>query len=112
MYLKKHRDSEFWKQESQGVFEVKAYKRNKLVLDISTLSNNLVWKQYLPAETLVVDKLIIPPGMDLDNLFVGVGGSYEELPSPLQKLLGGSSNKPQTVMLEKEFHLKHASYGA
>ena len=35
-------------------------------------ANTNEWKLYTPSDTLVIDKLNIPPGMDIDKLAISV----------------------------------------
>lgn len=44
VYLKKHRDSEYWKQEVQENFNVSAQLNDEIVLQTEILAGNLFWK--------------------------------------------------------------------
>jgi len=49
-----------------------------MVLNATVMADNLQWKQYSPQEFLILDKLVIPPGMDMDNLLLQVDMHSEE----------------------------------
>jgi hypothetical protein len=102
MWLKKHRDSQFWNAHSQQDFNVVGKLNDKVALNVTISADNHVWRQYQPYETLVLDQLIIPPGMDLDNLFLSVDSNSDEYHIKLQNL----KKHPQNYMLEKSFLIR------
>lgn len=61
-----------------------------------------MWKYYQPPETVVIDKLVIPPGLDMDNFLFGVNLKSEEL------LIQEQNARPHHVnyLYEKTFHLR------
>ena len=51
-----------------------------MVLNATIMANSNQWKHYSAHEPLIIDRLVTAPGVDMDNLLVGVGvGSLEEL---------------------------------
>ena len=57
---------------------------------------------YTPQDDLVVDKLIFPPGMDVDSLLLGIDMNSEEAMIQAQNL----RKKPQRYLIEKSYALK------
>ena len=50
------------------------------MLNATIMANSNQWKHYSAHEPLVIDRLVTAPGLDIDNLLVGVAvGSLEEL---------------------------------
>lgn len=79
IWLKKHRSSEFYLKNSAANYLISGYLGGKLVLQAQVLASSILWKHYQPHETLIIDLLVIPPGVDFDNLLVGVDMGSEEL---------------------------------
>jgi len=61
--------------------------------------------QYLPTQFLVLDRLVVPPGMAMDNLVLQVDMNSEEYLIQEQ----GKRKKPQQHMYEKAFNVKKAT---
>ena len=78
LYLKEHRQPSFYLKNAVGLFNVNGFLENKLVLNVTIQAGNLQWKQYIPSDFLVLDRLVIPPGMDMDNLILQVDMNSEE----------------------------------
>ena len=39
---------------------------------MTIMASNIVWKQYGPSDFLVLDRLVIPAGVDIDNLLLKI----------------------------------------
>lgn len=76
----------------------------KLVLNATIMAGNTQWKQYSPQDFLILDKLVIPPGMDMDNLLLRVDMHSEEYLFELQN----ARKHPDHFLIEKTFTLKKA----
>ena len=61
-----------------------------------------MWKKYSPPEMLVIDRLVIPPGMDMDNLILQVDMNSEEYLITLQ----GLRQSPMNYLIETTFTVK------
>jgi hypothetical protein len=68
MYLKMHRDSQFWNKETEQFFTIKGFLKGELVLTFNAHVNNRMWIKYDLHKHAYIDKLVIPPGMDIDNI--------------------------------------------
>jgi hypothetical protein len=102
VYLKQHRAPNFYLKNAVGLFNVKGFLENKLVLNATIQAGNLQWKQYLPADILVLDRLVIPPGMDMDNLILQVDMNSEEYLIKEQK----KRKHAQAYMYEKAYNVR------
>ena len=102
IWLKKHRSTEFYLKNSAANYLVSAYLDGKLVLQAQVLASSILWKHYQPHETLLIDMLVIPPGMDFDNLLVGVDMGSEELMIKQQL----ARKHHQNYLIEKTYNLK------
>ena len=78
VYLKQHRAPNFYLKSSIGTFNVQGFLSGRLALNATLFVGNTIWKQYSPQEFLILDTLVIPPGMDIDNLLLQVDMSSEE----------------------------------
>jgi hypothetical protein len=72
-----------------------------LALNATLFLGNTIWKQYSPQEYLILDTLVIPPGMDIDNILLQVDMSSEEFLIALQ-----NARRPQQFLIEKTFHVR------
>jgi len=72
VYLKQHRAPNFYLKSSIGKYEIHGYFQGRTVLNATILAGNTVWKQYSPSDHLVLDKLVIHAGLDIDNLLLKV----------------------------------------
>jgi len=51
-----------------------------MVLNATIMASSNQWKHYSAHESLVIDRIVMTPGLDVDNLLVGVNlGSVEDL---------------------------------
>ncbi len=57
----------------------------------------------MPNEYLIIDKLVIPPGMDMDNLVLQVDMFSEEYLIKLQNM----RKSPMKFMIEKSYTIKN-----
>lgn len=108
VYLKQHRSPNFYLKNAVGLFNIKGFLHGKVVLNATIQAGNLQWKQYIPSDYLVLDRLVIPPGMDMDNLILQVDMNSEEYLITDQK----KRKYPQTFMYEKSFNVKKGATGA
>lgn len=83
LYLKQHRSADHYLNNSAGIYNIQGFLESRLVLNVTILANNLIWRQYLPSEFLIVDRLVLPPGLDIDNLLLQVDMNSEEYYIPL-----------------------------
>lgn len=77
-YMKMHRDSRFWNMVSQKEKRVLAYLDGELVLNATVSTFNNIWIQVIPQNNLMIDKLVLPPETDIDNLELGSDTIGEE----------------------------------
>ena len=73
-----HRAPNFYLKNSFGIFPIQGFLNGNLALNATVYTSNQQWKQYSPQEYLVLDKLVIPPGMAIDNLMLQVDMFSEE----------------------------------
>lgn len=78
LYVKKHRDSQYWNHHSTEFKNVRAYLGGTLVLNATVNSYNYLWQQLVPVDTLMIDKLVLPPNTDVDNIEFGSDSMMEE----------------------------------
>jgi len=78
VFLKKHRDMNFYLKKSGIVTEVQTYFQGHLTMNASIIVYNDMWKLYAPQEELLMDKLVIPAGIDMDNLLIDVSETSVE----------------------------------
>jgi len=78
MYLKKHRSTEFYLKNSVTNFIIEGHLNGKQVMTAFVQAFSNQWKMYTPKDDLIVDQLIFPPGMDIDNLLLGIDMNSEE----------------------------------
>ena len=102
VYLKKHRSSDFYRKNSVGTFEVLAYLNNRLVLNATLMASSNQWKHYSPHESLIVDRLVLAPGLDIDNLLTGVDIRSEESLIDIQN----KRKHHQNFLIERAYTLK------
>lgn len=103
MYIKQHRSADHYLNNSAGIYYIQAFLEDKLVLNVTIFANNLIWRQYLPTDFLIIDRLVLPPGLDIDNLMLQVDMNSQEYHIPLQNF----RTKPQTQMMEKTMNLRN-----
>lgn len=50
------------------------------MLNASIVADTLHWRKYSPIDSLVIDHIVFPPGVDVDNLYIyqGENGSSKE----------------------------------
>jgi hypothetical protein len=99
LYLKAHRAPNFYLKNNHGIFNVQGFLGDRLALNATIYTNNQIWKQYSPQEYLILDKLIIPAGMDIDNLMLQVDMHSEEFLIAMQS----GRKQPQHFLIEKSF---------
>lgn len=47
-----------------------AYLEGKLVMNATIIVDNVSWHQYSPLNHLLIDHIVFPPGVDIDNLYI------------------------------------------
>jgi hypothetical protein len=72
LFLKEHRSPNFYLHTSTGMYWMKAYLKDTLVLEIAFQAFNTEWKMYQPYESLIVDRVILAPGLDVDNMVIQI----------------------------------------
>lgn len=105
-WMKKHRDSQYWNKADRDTFHVTAYRHGKLLLNATIVADTLHWRKYSPTESLVIDHIVFPPGVDVDNLFIYQGeiGGTEEA-EELQK-----KTKVMNQLIEKTWLTKGTKF--
>ena len=68
LYLKMHRDSQFWNKETEQFFTIKGYLKGEEVLTFNVHANNRMWSKFDLHVHVFLDKLVVPAGMDVDNV--------------------------------------------
>ena len=76
-----------------------------MVLNATVVANTEQWKQYSPQDFLILDKLVIPPGMAMDSLLLQVDMQSEEYYMTLQNLRAG----PDDHLAEKTHTVRKPS---
>lgn len=105
-YIKKHRDPRFWNVVSQTDKHVLAYLEGKLVLNATVQTFNNIWLQIIPQNNLMIDKLVLPPETDIDNVELGSDTMGEEEFIREQR----HRKHPERQVYEREFiTIKNAS---
>jgi hypothetical protein len=72
MFIKKHRDSQYWNKEDTGVYYVTGYLNGKLEMNATIHADPITWRLYMPSSSITLDRLVFPPGLDIDNLYVRI----------------------------------------
>jgi hypothetical protein len=65
------------------MFKVQAFLKGDLVMEADGTANNLEWKQYLASENLIIDNLVLSPGLDLDNLEISIEANMDSMASKI-----------------------------
>lgn len=73
VFVKKHRSSQFFEKVSHGTFEILGLRHGKVVLRQKVILSSDAWCQLIPAVSgVTLDQLILPAGLDFDNLHVSL----------------------------------------